>query len=85
MGLGEVLQDTVRLTVNERTTLSNTICGDVESARSLERMGLVRIDRIASTARGQLVFFDLTKAGEAYVTQHFSVADPSEQGDVGIR
>jgi hypothetical protein len=48
-------------------------------------MGLVRIDRIASTARGQLVFFDLTKAGEAYVTQHFSVADPSEQGDVGIR
>ena len=85
MALGEVLPDEVRLTVNERATLSNTICGDVESARSLERMGLVRIDRVASSARGQLAFFDLTEAGGTYVTHHFTVADPSAQGDVGLR
>jgi hypothetical protein len=85
MAFGEVSPDEVRLTDNERATLSNTICGDMESARSLERMGFVRIDKVTSTARGQLAFFDLTEAGEAYVTHHFTVADPSDQGDVGLR
>jgi hypothetical protein len=84
MALGEESPDEVRLTVNERATLSNTICGDLESARSLERMGLVRIDRVTSTARGELALFDLTEAGEDYVTHHFTVADPADQGDVGL-
>jgi DNA-binding MarR family transcriptional regulator len=67
------------LTVRERATHSNTICGDLESARSLERMGFLRIERVAQDARGQLAFFELTEAGEAYVTRHFTVADPSER------
>lgn len=72
----------VRLTVRERATLSNTICGDLESARSLERMGFLRIDRVSRNARGQLACFELTEAGEAYVARHFAVADPSDRVDV---
>jgi len=33
------------LTPAERATLSNTICGDVEAARALDRLGLLEIDR----------------------------------------
>jgi len=52
----------VRLTVRERATLSNTICGDLESARSLERMGFLRIESVARDERRQLAFFELTRA-----------------------
>jgi hypothetical protein len=79
------MQNAVRLTVSERATLSNTICGDLVSARSLERMGFLRIKRVANDARGPLAFFELTEAGDAYVTHHFTVADPSEQAHVGGR
>ena len=45
-------------------------------------MGFLRIDRVSRNARGQLAFFELTEAGEAYLARHFTVADPSERVDV---
>ena len=65
------------LTRGEQATLSNTICGELESARSLERMGLLTIEEVARNARGQLAFFELTEAGEDYVARHFTVVAPS--------
>jgi hypothetical protein len=67
------------LTARERATLSNTICGDLESASSLERMGLVSIEKVAKNRHGEVAFFGLTGAGEAYVTRHFAVRDSSER------
>ena len=63
------------LTSAERATLSNTICGDVEAARTLERLGLLKIDRIEQRGSTLLAFFDLTEAGEDHVSRHYVVAD----------
>jgi hypothetical protein len=72
----------VHLTVSERATLSNTTRGDLESARSLERMSFLRIERVARNARRRLAFFELTEVGEAYATRHFTIPDRSERADV---
>jgi len=63
------------LTPAERATLSNTICGDVETARALELLGLVKIDRFEERGGEPLAFFHLTEAGEDHVNRHYVVAD----------
>lgn len=66
------------LTSAERATLSNTICGDVVSSRSLERLGLIKIRRLHRIDGETLAFFDLTEAGEEHVRRHYVVAEVPE-------
>ena len=63
----------------QRVTLSNTICAALESARDLERMGLLRIRRIQKREAKVLAFFDLTPAGESFVNQHYVVPEAPSQ------
>lgn len=63
------------LTAAQRATLSNTICGDVLSARQLEHLGLLEIRRIDKTARGSIAYFDLTAAGEEFVQRYYVIPD----------
>ena len=57
----------------QRATISNTICGDAESARELEAMGLLRITSIEPSLRGTIAFFHLTPSGEEFVNTHFVI------------
>jgi hypothetical protein len=70
----------VELTAREAAALSNTICADVQSARSLEARGLVEIRDVARVGDEDLAFFDLTDAGEAYVNRHFVIQLPADTG-----
>jgi len=45
------------------------------AARTLERLGLLKIDRIEQRGSTLLAFFDLTEAGEDHVSRHYVVAD----------
>jgi len=67
------------LTAGQRATLSNTICGDLECAQDLERMGLLRIRRVVHTSEGAVAFFDLTKLGEEFVARHYVVPETSSR------
>lgn len=69
------MADQSSLTAVQRCTLSNTVCGDVASARELEILGLLKIRRIDTSARGPIAFFDLTAAGEEFVRRHYVIPD----------
>jgi hypothetical protein len=61
------------LTRAQCAAISNTICGDADSARELEAMGLLRITSIKPGSRGLLAFFDLTPSGDEFVETHFVI------------
>ena len=61
------------LTNAQSATLSNTICGDPQSAYELQELGLVENIEIESRSGRTVAFFDLTEAGEAFVDRHYVV------------
>jgi hypothetical protein len=61
------------LTPAQCATISNTICGDADSARELQAIGLLRITSVESGSRGQRAFFDLTPSGVEFVEAHFVI------------
>lgn len=63
------------LTNAQRATLSNTICGDPQSAYELEAMGLVENITIETRSGRIVAFFDLTEAGDAFVDRHYVIPD----------
>ena len=61
------------LTSAEIAALSNSFCGQVAAARSLERKGLATNVREEARGGREVAFFDLTPPGEAIHRDHFVI------------